>query len=56
MKELPNIWCNFEPIRFCNILDHNFLTIEQTFQVKCLLYTSIEKDKLSPIQLEQGEI
>ena len=56
MKELPNIWCNFEPIQFCKILDHILLTIDQTFQVKYLLYTSAEKDKLLPIQLERGEI
>ena len=51
-KYLMSIWTN----PFFIILDHILLTIDQSFHVKCFLYTSAEKDKLPPIQLERGEI
>ena len=56
VKDVPNIWCQFEPTHFCIILDHLLLTNHKSFHVKCFLCTSAEKDKLPPIQLERGEI
>ena len=56
VKELPNKCCKNGPNHFAKILGHVWCTIDTMVGCQNPWSTSGEKDKLSPIQLEAGQI
>ena len=45
-KKQPTIWCKFEPLHFCKILDHILLTIDQMFTCPIIFINLSSKRKI----------